>query len=217
MHKPNNLLESDVRDELDWDPQIDDSRIVVKAAAGIVTLSGAVGSCYESTCAYEDAWRIGGVKDVENDLLVGPFGEAVLDVDVAAECKAALDKQNQVPKGSVSVDVLDGWVTLRGQVKRHFQRRAAVHAVERVEGVLGVTDKIVEAGDPAPSNVADLINKAFARNAIIDESSIKVSNDGNTVYLDGTVGSWTAMQTAVLTAWDAPGVYKVVNRLEVVS
>jgi hypothetical protein len=33
MHKPNMLLESDVREELDWDPQLDDTRIVVSAEA----------------------------------------------------------------------------------------------------------------------------------------------------------------------------------------
>ena len=40
MHKPNRLLESDVKEELDWDPMLDDSRIVVKADDGRVILSG---------------------------------------------------------------------------------------------------------------------------------------------------------------------------------
>jgi hypothetical protein len=31
MHKLNMLLASDVQEELDWDPQIDDARIVVRA------------------------------------------------------------------------------------------------------------------------------------------------------------------------------------------
>jgi osmotically-inducible protein OsmY len=216
MHKPNNLLESDVQDELDWDPQLNDSRIVVKAAEGVITLSGAVDTYSDSLCACEDAWRVSGVKDVENDLLVGPIGEAVVDVEIATDCLTALDADKVVPDGAVTVDVSDGWVTLHGQVKRHYQRKAAEHAVERVDGVLGVSDEIVIAPDPTPDNVADLINKAFARNAIIDESQIKVSSDGSTVYLDGSVSSWTAMQTAMTTAWNAPGVTSVVNRLEII-
>jgi osmotically-inducible protein OsmY len=42
MHKPNNLLEFDAQEALDWDPQIDDSRIVVSAKDGRVTLTGSV-------------------------------------------------------------------------------------------------------------------------------------------------------------------------------
>ena len=34
MHKPNNLLELDVQEEFDWDPMLDDARIVVSADDG---------------------------------------------------------------------------------------------------------------------------------------------------------------------------------------
>ena len=40
MHKPNHLLEFDVKDTLDWDSTIDDRRIEVKADDGHVTLDG---------------------------------------------------------------------------------------------------------------------------------------------------------------------------------
>jgi osmotically-inducible protein OsmY len=51
MHKPNNIVEHDVKDELDWDPLLDNSRIVVKASDGEVTLTGAVPTYYESVLA----------------------------------------------------------------------------------------------------------------------------------------------------------------------
>ena len=69
---------------------------------------------------------------------------------------------------------------------------------------------------PIPSDVADRINKAFRRNAIIDDSLIEVTNIGHTIYLDGTVGSHQARQEAEDTAWDAPGVTEVVDRLVIV-
>ena len=47
MHKPNKLLESDVTEELTWDPQLDESRITVSADDGQVTLSGSVPTFYE--------------------------------------------------------------------------------------------------------------------------------------------------------------------------
>lgn len=112
--------------------------------------------------------------------------------------------------------MVEGWVTLSGEVHRHFQRKAAHDAVSGVDGVLGITNKVTLTTDTIPGDVADRINKAFLRDAIIDDSLIDVSTAGNTVYLDGTVGSWYAMDEAVDTAWEAPGVTEVVNRLVIV-
>jgi osmotically-inducible protein OsmY len=216
MHKPNNLLEADVQEELDWDPLFDNSRIIVKANEGSVTLTGAVDSYYDSVLASDDAWSVSGVRSVDNELLVGLVGEAIADGDLAADCLDALDRDRFVPKGQVNVLVVDGWVTLSGEVRRHYQRRAAHHAVSRVDGVLGITNNITLTRDAMPSDIADRINKAFRRHAIIDDSTIKVSVSDNTVYLDGTVGSWRAMDEAVDTTWAAPGVTDVVNRLVIV-
>jgi osmotically-inducible protein OsmY len=42
MQKPNDFLEHDVRDELDWDASLDGSRITVEASDDHVLLPGAV-------------------------------------------------------------------------------------------------------------------------------------------------------------------------------
>jgi osmotically-inducible protein OsmY len=63
--------------------------------------------------------------------------------------------------------------------------------------------------------IAERIQKAFRRNAIIDDSRIEVWNDGPTIYLDGVVGSWKAKTDAVDTAWSAPGVQQVIDRTTV--
>jgi osmotically-inducible protein OsmY len=216
MHKPNLLLESDVEEELMWDPQLDASRIVVKATDGAVTLSGSVPTYFEVTRAGDDVYQVGGVKGLDNQLLVGLLGDAVTDGDIAIQAAAALNADRLVPKGSVQADVLEGYVTLTGRVRHHFERQAAEHAVRKVDGLLGMSDEISISADPVPSDVADRINKAFQRSSTIDDSLITVSNQGPTIYLDGTAGSWTARQEAEDTAWAAPGVTNVVNRLEIV-
>jgi osmotically-inducible protein OsmY len=217
MHKPNNLLELDVKDALAWDPVVDDSRIVVKADDGRVTLTGTVPTFYDTSLAVADAWSVGGVVNVENELLVGLAGAVIADVDITAACIAALDADKFVPKGSVTPTVTDGWVTLTGQVRHHHQRQAAEHAVRRIDGVLGITDNLELSSEPIPSDVADRINKAFRRNAIIDDSLIKVTNSDHTIYLDGTVDSYAARQAAVDTAWQAPGVTYVIDRLVIIA
>ena len=216
MHKPNNLLAKDVRDQLDWDPLIDNTRIVVKADDGLVTLTGSVPTYYETLLAPDDAWSVHGVKAVDNGLLVGLVGDAITDAEIAAACATALDADRFVPKEAVSAEVTEGWVTLSGEVRRHFQRRSAEHAVRRIDGVLGITNKIAITSDPVPSDVADRINRAFRRNAIIDDSMITVTNSGNTVFLDGTAGSWRAKMEAEDASWEAPGVSDVIDRLVIV-
>jgi osmotically-inducible protein OsmY len=215
MHKPNNLLKLDVEDQLAWDPQVDMTRIVVSADEGKVTLSGAVPSLYQVTRAGEDVSLVGGVKVLDNELLVGLLGNAITDAEIATASRAGLDGDSFVPNGSVTVDVRDGWVTLGGEVRRHYQRQAAEHAVRKVDGVLGVDNGITLTDAPIPSDVADQIKNAFQRAAIINESLIEVSNVGHTIYLDGKADSWPARQAAEDTAWNAPGVDMVVDRLEV--
>jgi osmotically-inducible protein OsmY len=215
MHKPNNFLKLDVEDQIAWDPQVDITRIVVSADDGKVTLTGTVPSLYDVARAGEDVMLVGGVKVLDNQLLVGLLGDAITDVAIATASADALNGDSFVPKGSVGVDVLDGWVTLGGEVRHHYQRQAAEHAVRKVDGVLGIDNGIALTDAPIPSDVADRITKAFQRDAIINDSLIDVSNVGHTVYLDGKADSWVARQAAEDTAWNAPGVGMVVDRLEV--
>jgi osmotically-inducible protein OsmY len=205
MDKPNNPLKSDVEDELAWDVELDDSEIAVNVQDGQVTLSGAVPSYYEVKLAEQDAKSVSGVKAVDNDLLVGPVGEAIADAELASRCAAALDADRFVPEGSISVEVHDGQVTLRGDLLHHYQRQAAEFAVARVKGVRGLSNRIAITSQPIPSDVADRIKRALRRNAIIDDSRVTVTTNGHTVYLDGEIGSWKADEEAVDTAWGLPG------------
>jgi osmotically-inducible protein OsmY len=215
MHKPNNLLKLDVEDQLAWDQQVDMTRIVVSADDGKVTISGTVPSLYQVARAGEDVTLVGGVKLLDNQLLVGRLGDAITDAAIAAASAESLNGDKFVPQGSVTVDVHDGWVTLGGEVRHHYQRQAAEHAVRKVDGVLGIDNGIALTDAPIPSDVADRITNAFERAAIINDSLIEVSNVGHTVYLDGKADSWAARQAAEDTAWNAPGVNMVIDRLEV--
>jgi osmotically-inducible protein OsmY len=217
MHKPDFLLESDVRAQLDWDPLLDDSRIVVKADDGSIHLTGVVETLPEIERATGDAWAVGGVKSVQNELMVGLAGDAIADGEIAGRCVAALDAEKFVPQGAVTVTVTDGVVTLTGEVRRHYQRRAAESAVGHVAGVRAVRDRITLSDEPIPTDVAARIKKAFDRSAILDGSLIEVSSNGHTIYLDGKVGSYAALDAALDTAWAAPGVAEVVDRLVVAS
>jgi osmotically-inducible protein OsmY len=217
MSKPNNVLEAAVKEELDWNPALNSRRITVKASDGRIVLSGAVDTLAEVELAAADAWAVRGVKAVDNELLVGLAGATFDDGDVAADCAAALTNLRLVPQGAINAAVIDGWVTLSGEVRRHYQRRAAESAVGRVTGVVGVTDRIALAEESVPGDVAVRIKRALDRKAVIAGSHIKVFNVGHTVYLEGATGSRAALEAALRTAWSAPGITNVVNHLALMS
>jgi osmotically-inducible protein OsmY len=47
-----------------------------------------------------------------------------------------------LPRDRLSVDVIDGWVTVSGIVDRPYQKTCAESDVRNVPGVLGVTNRI---------------------------------------------------------------------------
>jgi osmotically-inducible protein OsmY len=216
VHRPNQLLEAHVRDQLAADTLLDSSRIMVSASDGRVVLSGSVPTYEQSVVAGEDAWRVRGVGAVDNELLVGPAGEALDDLEIAAHAAAALDDAHMVPRGAVAVSVFEGHATLTGTLRRHSQRVAAERSVGRLPGVRGITDNIELTAEPIPTDVVDRIAKALRRSAIVDDSRIEVSNVGQTVYLDGETTSWFGRKAAEDAAWGAPGVAHVVDRVAIV-
>src|ERR1700722_3822814 len=154
VQKPDELLELEVKEEFGWDPVLDATRIVVNANDGKITLTGVVPTYDETVLADEDASRVGGVTGIHNQLMVGTIGSAIADEDVAAACVVALVIDRVVPRGAVKVVVRNGWVTLSGEVRHHFQRAAAVRAIRRVRGMVGLTDCITFTRGPMPSDVA---------------------------------------------------------------
>ena len=150
MHKPDGLVGDDVREALDWDNAIDDARIMVQVKDGKVTLSGAVHTYTEALKALEDTKHVKGVRDIDNQLLVGPAGEAVTDAVLLEACEKALDGNPFVPKGAVSVAVRDGWVTLTGDVRHHYQRDAAEDAVSLAAGRDGDHERAQDDPEPDP-------------------------------------------------------------------
>jgi hypothetical protein len=97
VHKPDGLLEYDVREMLSSDRLLDDGRVLVKVRAGLVSLSGAVGSFEESARAAQDTWSVPGVTGVDDRLWVGPVAGAIEDRMVRASCLRALDRESHVP------------------------------------------------------------------------------------------------------------------------
>ena len=209
-------IQKDVLDELKWNAYVRPNEIGVSVKDGIVTLTGWVDSYMKKIAAEEAAHRVPGVKAVANDIEVRLLSsDERTDADIAAAVLNALKWDAAIPTGKIDVTVSKGWVTLKGEVEFAFQKRDAERAVHRLTGVKGVTNLITVTSHVSPSELKQQIEKALVRNAQTDASHITVEMQGSKAILRGTVRSYAEKKAAEDTAWSAPGVTDVDNRITI--
>jgi osmotically-inducible protein OsmY len=210
-------LKREVEDELNWDPEVDATDIAVSLHEGVVTLAGFVRSYSQKVMAERAAKRVAGVRAVANDLEVRlPATDERPDPEIVREALTAL--KAELPYSSENIKVISrgGWITLEGNVEWNYARAEAENVVRRVRGVRGVTNEIAVKPRAAPTEIRRKIEDALRRRAELDARSITVETNGSEVILRGTVRSWAERDEAERTAWAAPGVTRVDNRIAVV-
>ena len=207
-------IERDVKEELQWDPDLDATDIAVSAKKGVVTLTGFVRSYTDKYEAEAAAKRVAGVAGVANDIEVRmPSVDERPDPEIARDVVAAIKSQLPISSEHIKVVVKNGWVTLEGQVEWQYQRSTAETAVRRIKGVKGVSNLIQLKPRAAPAEIKKKIQEAFKRNAEVDANRILVETNGGEVILKGTVRSWIEREEAERVAWSAPGVTKVEDHI----
>ncbi|MBO4209972.1 BON domain-containing protein [Micromonospora echinofusca] len=211
-------IQSDVLDELNWEPRVQPNEIGVTVSEGVVTLTGWVDSYAKKWAAERAAHRVDRVRAVANDVQVRLATSAQrTDAEIATAATRALEWDAFVPLDGLDVTVSGGWVTLRGEVEWEYQRRAAERSVRRLTGVRGLSNGIVvrPAGRPTRGDLTDRITRALVRSVETDAERISVEVRGDTVILDGLVRSWLERDEAERVAWSAPGVAEVHNHITV--
>jgi osmotically-inducible protein OsmY len=171
-------LQSNVSDELFWDPKIDNSSIAVSADDGTITLRGTVGSLREKREAQKAAQRVVGVVSVDNKLQVKLMNDQKrADAELRGDVLQALMLDSLVPS-TVDATVDDGFVTLTGTAGWQYQRDEAEYVASNIVGTLDVIDEIeLEHPTPSSDSVKDSIRSAFKRNAALDADDLSVSTD----------------------------------------
>jgi osmotically-inducible protein OsmY len=204
-------LQTDVMQELKWDPSITHEHVGVAVGDGIVTLSGTVPSYLEKSSAEKAAQRVGGVKAVVEKIEVRVPGSYHRDdQDIA---KAIIDQfrwHTQVPDNLVKASVENGWVELTGEVEWDYQRRAAEDAIRGLTGVREIANKIaIKAKVIQPSQIKERIEEALTRATERETDRIAVEVRGTRVILSGKVRSFAELRDVRGAAYSAPGVTSV--------
>ena len=216
--KTDKQLQTDIKEELRWEPRVRDEEIAIQVRDGVVTLKGTVPDYAQRSRAVRAVERVAGVRAVAQELTVKmPNTHMRSDTDLAHQVVNALEWDTEVPFQTVKAKVDDGWVTLEGEVEWQYQRNAPERAVRSLSGVKGVSNLLTVKAHASTYDVAQHISAALSRSAEADAKKIKVTASGGKVTLTGTVRSWPERADAERAAWSATGVSEVDDRLAVVG
>jgi osmotically-inducible protein OsmY len=156
-----------------------------------------------------------GVESISDVLKVKPSLLVRNDKDIATSVSKALHEKWNVPDKKINVTVEDGLVTLQGNLHWNFQRKAADGAIENLEGVKGIQDKIKIEAEIKNELGKKILEQALKRSWIMDIDNIKVRMDDKTIFLSGIVNSVFQKQEAEKIAFNTTGAWFVENELQV--
>jgi osmotically-inducible protein OsmY len=137
-------IEADIITELELDPRLPaPGEVAVEVGPSSVTLRGTVGSFAQRRAAVVDARRAGDGRDIFDELNVRPLDDwAREDAEIRGAALQRIMWDVELPSESIDVKVMDGWVTLKGDVAYQFQSDDAFDNVASLYGVLGITNEI---------------------------------------------------------------------------
>ncbi len=143
-------LRTRLEDLYEKEPTLKDDKIKTDVRNGAVTLEGDVDSTDEKRTAESDAWHIGDVKDVKNNLRVRgqqegeqPRDELAKRVEFELYSSRAFDLQG------IQVHSNQGVVVLQGQVRSNAERLLAGKLAQEVDGVKSVRNNLSVTSVPA--------------------------------------------------------------------
>jgi osmotically-inducible protein OsmY len=143
---PSDMTHSDtdiahkVVDALAWDIQVPDDKIKASVTNGWVTLQGKVEWNYQRDAAARAVRYLAGVRGLTNDITVTP--KPVSTFDVSRSIKEALERRADRTAERITVQAVNGIVTLTGTVASYGDRRAAEGAAWSAPGVKEVHDEL---------------------------------------------------------------------------
>lgn len=214
--KSNETLQKEVQDAIKWEPLLRAAEIGVTVKDGIVTLTGTVDSLTKKVEAETATKNVAGVKAVADNIKIHLESSLMKnDTEIASDIISSWRWNWDVPDSKLKVKVENGWVTLEGAVEWNYEKEAARKSLEKMTGVVGVSNNIELKSNYNDAVEESSIARAFSRSWSINDNDVQVHVNHNNVKLTGTVSSLYQKEEAARLAWNTPGVRTVDNDLHV--
>lgn len=139
------------------------------------------------------------------------------DTELRRNVERELEWEPSVDAMNIGVSVLDGIVTLRGEVSSYAEKWSAQRTAERVAGVRGVANEIEvrDLGEVTDTDIAKAAVHALDWDVTIPPNSVKVEVAKGWVTLKGEVPLGSQRQAAEEAVRDLRGVRGVSNLIRI--
>jgi osmotically-inducible protein OsmY len=215
------LIKTNVTDQLFWDGRVDASEIKISVDDGTVNLEGDVNSLVAKEAASADAWQVNGVNWVNNKLNVqlAAIQSAPTDDQLESNIRNRLMWDPDISEFKLDIAVNAGNVSLEGTVNTFWKKVRAESIVMGLNGVVTVTNNlaVVPTEDFTDEAIAEDIIASMERNRWIEPDELNLTVENGEVSLTGNVPTWSAKRAAHEAALYTPGVIMVNDRLNVRS
>lgn len=191
-----------VRKELEHDPLVSTTEIVVTNSNGVITLSGAAPSLLAKQRAGRITETVRGVLSVSNELAV-QVPDVAPDV-LERAVKQALLKDPATDAYQVAVSVApEGRVSLSGVAESHAEKALIEDVASSVRGVRSLTNDVTVKYRPnrPDSELASEIRGLLRWDAHIDDAGIDLQVEDGVAMLSGHVSSAAQKRRAGTLAW----------------
>lgn len=221
-------LEAAIRSSLVRNPATDAFQVQINATPdGQVVLTGEVDSWAERELAGRMARTISGVTSVRNEVEVRPRASRT-DIDIRQEVERLLKWDAYIEEGNIHVSVLDGVVSLSGEVPSAAEKRRAI-GIAYTAGTESVdADQLKVDADarskarrsraseaPTEEEIARAVKAMLNKDPESDADAVDVTVANETVILRGEVENAKAKRAALRRAAMVSGVREVRDRLTV--
>jgi hyperosmotically inducible periplasmic protein len=194
---------------------------------GVVVLTGTVDNYADKIDADRKVHHVDHVKGVDNEIQVGRGGGASINDEALRDQLAKKLAYDRVGYGTtafnnINIGVQNGVVTLSGTVYGPTDKDSALSVVSHTPGVRDVVDNLEVApvspmDDQLRLRLARVIygDPQLQRYALDPAKPIRITVVNGNVELSGVVDSKMDKDVAGIRANSVPGVFKVVNNLQV--
>jgi osmotically-inducible protein OsmY len=212
------IVANTLGDELRLDSRFDDpKKIRIQVRQGTITLNGTVPTYMQKRLAEQDVQEIEGVQWINNLLQVkGVWRD---DEGIYRDIRDAIASDYLLIKDRINFYVIDGIVTLKGNVTSNYEKSRVEKDIERIIGLKDIMDFIIVdwlpiyTDDVLKDRIFDRLVSNWETWPLLNKIIINVK-DGRAT-LTGTVDTWAQFREAGRITVQTDGIRSVDNRLVV--